>query len=170
MQKLIGTLGVLSLVMFLRETAKSVIATAADPFQAQASAYGRFCLWIHKTIVAVESDFTDYAMLAAAVGLAAFAFGWLSHNMLHERGFGTTVNRIVGLAGAAAAIVYYRRFGGELSFSNFEAVAVAALSGAAGALTVATLVKPVIVDTPPTAPSTQDIRAQERLSKIAAGR
>ena len=41
-QKLIATLGVMALLMFFQETARSVVATAADPFHAQGTTYGRF--------------------------------------------------------------------------------------------------------------------------------
>lgn len=161
--KLIGTLGFLGVVMIFRETAKAVMITAADPFHAQGTVWGRFALWAHRCIVAVEADFIDYALLAAGAGAFAFLFGWLSHKMLHERGFGTLVNLAVGASGAAAGVIYYCRFGGDMSFDNFGALAVAAIAGSVAALGIAALIKPVVADRKA---DRADPRAQERLKRV----
>ena len=170
MQKLIATLGVMALLMFFQETARSVVATAADPFHAQGTTYGRFCLLVYKSVIALEADIGEYTLLASGVGLFAFVFGWMTHQMLHQRGFGTLANCAVGLAGAAAAIVLYYRFGGELSPQNYRAVIAVGLAGAFGSLGVATLLKPVIADAPgeAAAASVAEVRAQQRLTKVAS--
>lgn len=172
MNKLIGALGVFGLMVILRQTARSVMATAADPFQAQATAYGRVTLWIHKTVLAVESDFTDYALLVAGVGAYAFVFGWLSHQMLNVHGFGSHLNRIVGLAGASVAVVFYLRFGGELSFANFAMLTMAALAGSVIALGIGAMIKPVVTDTPkkPAEATAKNDLARARLGRVAGRR
>ena len=168
MNKLIGTLGVICLALFFRVTALSVIATAADPFQAEATTYGRFCLVVYRAVVAIEANLVEYIFVAAGAGLYAFAFGWLTHLMLHERGFGTRINVLVGLAGSAAAIAFYHRYGGDLSLRNYGPVAVAGLAGSVGALGLAALLKSVVADKANDANAAKagGKAVRERLSKV----
>jgi uncharacterized membrane protein YeaQ/YmgE (transglycosylase-associated protein family) len=147
-KKLIGAFGVFGLIAFLRQLARSVVNTAADPLMAQTTAYGRFCLRIHHTLVAIQGGISGYVLLLMGAGVYAFAFGWLSHMILHERGFGTHLNRAVGIAGALAACALYRRFGGDVSSGNVEALLVTASLGSTGALGFAALGKRFVGDAP----------------------
>ena len=169
MNKLIGTLGVICLALFFRVTALSVIANAADPFQAEATTYGRFCLMVYRAVIAIEANLAEYILVAAGAGVYAFAFGWLTHLMLHERGFGSQINLLVGLAGAVAAIAFYHRYGGELSLRNYGPVVVAGLAGSVGSLGLAALLKPVVVEPVGEAGGARAGKTQveERLSKVA---
>ena len=119
----------------------------ADPVNVEVfSLRGKLVSWVLGAYGVGDLTEVQMASLTVCVVLYCAAFGYLAHSLLKHRGFGPSLNGIVGFAGACCGLVALARAGMRYNPDQLAPVVLAVVMSSFGLLALGALCKRLVVD------------------------